>query len=468
MAKLVTKFKYYKPASKKNIGGLVKYIATREGVEKLYEVKENISVTKKQTEIIKDILERFPDSVQMLEYEDYIANPSAKNASEFIARALEDNAQNVLENTTYADYIATRPRVEKHGSHGLFSADDEDIILSKVSAELNTHTGNLWTMIVSLRREDAERLGYNNAYQWRDTLRKHTQELSDALKIPMSELKWYAAFHNESHHPHIHLIAYSTNAQRGYLSREGVRKMRSALGQDIFKDDLQHIYREQTERRDALKNDWKAMLDDIMERIDNGTYDNPVIEQKLILLSERLKATKSKKVYGYLQKDVKELIDSIVDKLAKDTRIAELYDLWYDKKYEILKTYTSDLPPKIPLSQNKEFKSIKNEIIREAMRIHGENGGSFSIRSQKEEQKKSEDKGGSKGGGSSHSYTHNGKQYYSQQRKPPSAVAVTSLFRNLANIFRDKIDNDDNGKSFIDKRQRREIEDKKNAEMTYT
>ena len=210
------------------------------------------------------------------------------------------------------------------------------------------------------------------------------------------------------------------------------------------------------------------MLDDIMDRIDNGTYDNPVIEQKLILLSERLKATKSKKVYGYLQKDVKELIDSIVDELAKDTRIAELYDLWYDKKYEILKTYTSDLPPKIPLSQNKEFKSIKNEIIREAMRIHGENGGSFSIRSQKEEQKKSEDKGGSKGGGSSHSYTHNGKQYYSQQRKPPSAVAVTSLFRSLANIFRDKIDNDDNGKSFIDKRQRREIEDKKNAEMTYT
>ena len=132
MAKLVTKFKYYKPASKKNIGGLVKYIATREGVEKLYEVKENISVTKKQTKIIEDILEHFPDSVQMLEYEDYMAKPTAKNASEFIARALEDNAHNVLENTTYADYIATRKGVEKHGSHGLFSGD-------------------------------AERLGYNNA-----------------------------------------------------------------------------------------------------------------------------------------------------------------------------------------------------------------------------------------------------------------------------------------------------------------
>ena len=139
--------------------------------------------------------------------------------------------------------------------------------------------------------------------------------------------------------------------------------------------------------------------------------------------------------------------------------------MWWEKKYEILKLYSNQMPPKIPLSENKEFKSIKNEIIREAMRIHGENVGSFSISSQKEEQEKSEDKGGSKGGGSSQTYTHSGKQYYSQQRKPPSAVAVTSLFRSLANIFRDKIDNDDNGKSFIDKRQRREIEDKKNAEM---
>ena len=160
-----------------------------------------------------------------------------------------------------------------------------------------------------------------------------------------------------------------------------------------------------------------------------------------MLLSERLKNTKAKKAYGYLQKDVKELIDSIVDELAKDARIAELYDLWYEKKYEILRTYSNDMLPKIPLSQNKEFKSIKNETIREAMRIHGENGGS------------------------SHSYTHNGKQYYSQQRKPPSAVAVTSLFRSLANIFRDRIDDGSRNKPMIDKRQRQEIEDKKNAEM---
>ena len=432
----------------------MKYIATRDGVEFCDESKQFAPTTKNQRKLIENILEQFPDSVQMLEYDDYIANPTVKNASEFITRALEDNAPTVMNNTTYADYIATRHRVEKHGSHGLFTDDDTEIILSKVSEEMNQHRGNFWTMIVSLRREDAERLGYNNAAQWKDTLRKHTAELSEALKIPMSELKWYAAFHNESHHPHIHLIAYSETPGIGYLTKKGVHNMRSALGQDIFKDDLQHVYREQTERRNRLKKDWKDLLEDIMKRIENGTYDNPIFEQKLIELSIRLSNTKAKKVYGYLQKDVKELIDSIVDELAKDERIAELYNLWYEKKYEILKTYTSELPPKIPLSENKEFKSIKNEIIREAIRIHNESGDTFRI----EPPKKSRDSDGA----STHSQ-HN----YSQQANKVSVVAVTRLFRNLATLFQDKIGGDgEKNLPVIDKRQKREIEDKKNAEIT--
>lgn len=454
MAKLVTKFRYYKPAEKRKIGGLMKYIATRDGVEFCDESKQFAPTTKNQRKLIEDILKQFPDSVQMLEYDDYIANPTVKNASEFIARVLEDNAPSVMNNTTYADYIATRPRVEKYGSHGLFTDDDTEIILSKVSEEMNQHTGNFWTMIVSLRREDAERLGYNNAAQWKDTLRKHTAELSEALKIPLSELKWYAAFHNESHHPHIHLIAYSKTPGIGYLTQKGVHDMRSALGQDIFKDDLQHVYREQTERRNRLKKDWKSMLEDIMKRIEDGTYDNPILEQKLIELSVRLSNTKAKKAYGYLQKDVKELIDSIVDELAKDERIAELYDLWYEKKYEILKTYTSELPPKIPLSENKEFKSIKNEIVHEAMRIHSEGGDTFRI----EPPKKSCDGGG----GSSHTQ-HN----HSHRMNKVSAVAVTRLFRSLATLFQDKIGGGgEKNLPVIDRRQKREIEEKRNAEIS--
>ena len=87
-----------------------------------------------------------------------------------------------------------------------------------MSDELNAHTGNVWTAIVSLRREDAERLGYDNGSRWRDMLRSQTQTLSENLKIPMSNLRWFAAFHNESYHPHVHMIVYSTDPTEGYLS----------------------------------------------------------------------------------------------------------------------------------------------------------------------------------------------------------------------------------------------------------
>ena len=239
-----------------------------------------------------------------------------------------------------------------------------------------------------------------------------------------------------------------------YLTKKGVHQMRSVLGQDIFKDDLQHIYQAQTVHRDALKKNWKSLLQDVMKQIERGNYDNPIVEQKLIELSERLSNTKAKKVYGYLQKDVKNLIDSIVDELAKDGRIAELYELWYEKKYEILKTYTADLPPKIPLSQNKEFKSIKNEIIRESMQIHSEGREAVSIDPLK--------KKGEYGKGTS--YT---KQQSSSQQKTVSALAVTRLFHHLARMLQNEIDDDEDQKiSMIDSRQKREIDEKRNAEMS--
>lgn len=454
MAKIVTKFRYYKPTEKRKIGGLMKYIATRDGVEKCDDSKQFAPSSKSQKKLIEDILEQFPDSAQMLEYDDYIAHPTVKNATEFISRALEDNAPSVINNTTYADYIATRPRVEKQGTHGLFTDADTEVILSRVSDEMNRHTGNFWTMIVSLRREDAERLGYNKASQWKETLGKHKKELAEALKIPLSELRWYAAFHNESHHPHIHLIAYSKTPGIGYLTKNGVHQMRSALAQDIFKDDLQHVYREQTARRNQLKKDWKSLLDDILMRIENGSYSNPIIEQKLLDLSLRLANTQAKKVYGYLQKDVKQLIDSIVDELAKDERIANLYEFWYEKKFEILKTYTNELPPKIPLSENKEFKSIKNEIIREAMRIHRETDTSIRIELPPKRQGNDNNPADS-------------QPQHSAHPKAVSAIAVTKLLRSLANLFQDKIGGDGEKKlSVIDKRQRREIDEKRNAEVS--
>lgn len=191
MAKLVTKFKYLKPYGrdgKRNRGGYAKYIATREGVEKIDDSRKHAPATMSQKELIGKILKDFPDSMQMLEYEDYMGQPTIGNASEFITRVLEDNAVDTMEKKTYADYIATRPRAERFGSHGLFTDEGMEVNLSKVSEDLNKHGGNVWTVIISLRREDAERLGYNNGNRWRDMLRTQTEALAANLKIPMETI----------------------------------------------------------------------------------------------------------------------------------------------------------------------------------------------------------------------------------------------------------------------------------------
>lgn len=370
MARLITKFKYLKPEDRKNVGGYAEYIATREGVEKIDESKRNAPATNKQKQLIKKILSDFPDSKSSLEYEDYLKEKTVGTASEFIIRALEENADEMLNTKTYADYIATRPRAERFGSHGLFTDDGVAVDLKKVSDELNAHTGNVWTAIVSLRREDAERLGFDNGSRWRDMLRSQAQTLSENLRIPMSNLRWFAAFHNESHHPHIHLIAYSINPNEGYLSEKGVMALRSSFAKDIFAQDLLCEYKKQTEHRDALKVQSREVLAELIAKINGGTYDNPQVEDLLQALAKRLAVTNGKKQYGYLRKDIKEIINSIVDELGKDERIAALYDLWYESKETALKVYSESQPERLPLSQNKEFKSVKNMVIAEAMKLN--------------------------------------------------------------------------------------------------
>ena len=368
MAKLVTKFKYLKPGSNA-AGKYIKYIATREGVERIDDSKKYAPATVKQKQFIEKMLLDFPDAAESLEYEDYIAKPNRINASELISRTMENNIDVIADSKTYADYIATRPRTQKFGSHGLFTDDGVAINLSKVSEELNNHNGNVWTMIVSLHREDAERLGFNRGERWRDMLRTQVEQLSTNLKIPMKNLRWYAAFHNESHHPHIHLIAYSVVENEGYLTKQGIERMRSSLASDIFQQDLISIYEKQAEHRREIKENSKDIMDKIISEINSGTYDNPLLEEKLLLLAEKLSRTSGKKVYGYLKADVKNLIDSIVDLIADDERVSKLYDLWYENKLSIIRTYTDEMPVKIPLSQNKEFKSVKNMIINQAMNI---------------------------------------------------------------------------------------------------
>lgn len=332
------------------------------------------------------------------------------------------------EKKTYADYIATRPRAEKIGSHGLFSDADREIRLSKVDEELNNYSGRVFTFIVSLRREDAVRLGFDHAQGWMDMLRAHTGELADSLRIPYHNLRWYAAFHNEGTHPHVHLMAYSANPKEGYLSNKGIGSLRSSLANDIFADELHNIFAEQTDIRDTLKKDWKELVTEYLSALHASTDPHTELQEKLLLLVEKLRNTKGKKVYGYLKKDVKDLIDSIVDLMAKDENIAKLYDLWWEKKCEALRTYYQNIPyEKPPLFQNKEFRSLKNGIIREVSKIIS-----------------------------------------AEHHRKVIASSATGLLGSLAGLFRDKIQKEDKKIYRADRRQEREEEQKRNAEFDMT
>lgn len=351
------------------MGGYARFIATREGVEKLDNSHRHAPATQKQKTLIEKILRDFPDTKGSHEYQDFQREQTVGNASEFISMAIEENLNAVANTKTYADYIASRPRAERFGSHGLFTDDGVEVRLSKVSRELNAYKGNVYTAILFLKREDAARLGFDHGTRWRDFLRGQTQTLSENLKIPMDHLRWYAAFHNEGYHPHVHLIAYSTVTGEGHLSTQGVEKMRSAFAREIFSQELLFTYQQQTQYRDRLREQGRESISEIVAKINAGEYQNPRIEELLVQLSDRLSRTTGKKVYGYLKPDVKAIVDQIVAELAGDENIRKLYDLWYEQREDVLRTYTDTFPERIPLEQNKEFKSIRNAVIQEALKI---------------------------------------------------------------------------------------------------
>lgn len=351
------------------MGGYARYIATREGVEKLDDSHRHAPATKKQQALIERILRDFPEIKGSQEYEDFLREQTVGNASEFISMAIEENLDAVANTKTYADYIATRPRAERFGSHGLFADEGVEVQLCKVSQELNAYKGNVYTVILSLKREDAARLGFDSGSRWRDFLRGQTQTLSENLKIPMDHLRWYAAFHNEGHHPHVHLIAYSAVPGEGHLSKQGMEDMRSVFARDIFSQELLFTYQQQTEYRDRLREQGRESISDIVAQINAGTYRNPRIEDLLLQLADRLSRTTGKKVYGYFKADVKTIVDQIVAELAGEENIKKLYDLWYGQREDVLRTYTDTFPERIPLEQNKEFKSIRNAVIQKALKI---------------------------------------------------------------------------------------------------
>ena len=368
-SQIIVTSRYIKSGTKKTKtkrSNYTKYIATRESVEK--RPQNNTPVTKNQTQLINDLLTEFPKAKQLLEYEDYIANPTAENASELISTIIERYADVLGNRRNFVGYMAMRPGAEKRGEHGLFNDSDKPIDLNAVADEVANHPGNIWTHVMSLRCEDAVRLGYTNSDMWRELVKRHIADIAKAQNIPLANLKWYAAFHNTTHHPHIHLIVYSTNPKQGYLTKQGIEKIRSVFANDIFQDDLKSIYQQQTLTRDELKVLSENQMKQLLSQIGSGTVDEKLVKA-IEKLHGQLQTVKGKKVYGYLPKEVKQTVNEIFSMLSDDENIKQIYEKWCELENLKHKTYT--LKPKTfpPLTENKEFRPVKNMIIRTVLKM---------------------------------------------------------------------------------------------------
>ena len=369
MSQLIVTSRYLKSGNQKNKTkrrNYTKYIATRETVEIRSQkfVDRNANATKNQKQLINDLINDFPESKRYLEYEDYEREPTIENAGELISTIVERNADVVGNRQNFVGYMAMRPGVEKRGSHGLFNEKDEPIILNQAANEIAEHKGNVWSHVVSLRREDAVRLGYDNSDAWRELVKRHISDIAKAQNIPLCNLKWYAAYHDTTHHPHIHLLVYSTNPKQGFLTKAGIDQIRSAFANDIFHDDLQSIYQEQTLSRDELKAVSKTEFESIVRKIHQGGFDNSQLENLILKLNYQLQNVRGKKVYGYLPPDVKKTVNNIFSELAKDENIRQLYEKWCSLERLKCKTYTQKEKELPVLTDNKVFQPVRNMIIR--------------------------------------------------------------------------------------------------------
>lgn len=375
MPKIIFTSRYIKNPARAGAGKLVRYMGTREGVEKLPGGIDQKPATKKQKDLIRACIAAFPEAMEYPEFGAYAKKFTKSAATEFINAFIERNADWINGIKKLVSYMGERPGVEKLGRHGLFSQTDDKIDIDAAADEISNHEGILWTHVVSLRREDAERLGYNNAGVWKNLVSRNVLQIAEAHKIDPSQLQWYAAFHNTTHHPHMHLMVYSKDKKQGYLTKKAIENMRGMFANDIFRNERLHLFTLQTKMRDEVKQEVKDRLDELLRQ---SQIDMPCADKMHELfekLTEQLKNHQGKMSYGYMAKSIKETVDAIVVELAKDSRVAEFYAEWNIINREKLSTYYDKPEPDIPLEENKEFRSIKNSVIKAAvlmMKISGQ------------------------------------------------------------------------------------------------
>ena len=369
MPKIIVASRYLKPASQGTRSNLVKYIATRETVQKYSPKKKDMPVTENQQQLIFELLKINSDGKKLPEYSDYLKNPSKENASELFSELLEQSADMIADKEILVKYVAERPGVEKIGKHGLFSDSDYEIVLSQAQKNISEHQGNVWSHVISLTREDAERLGYTTPEMWRNLIMRHTDDIAKAQNIRLENLRWYAAFHNTAHHPHIHLLVYSTDIKEGFVTENGFEQIKSALANDIFHNELYQVYENQTAVRDKIRSETESMIKNHLSELQNNNQFDPQLEQLVLKLQTQLRNSKGKKVYGYLQPSVKKTVDQIVSQLAQNPVLKKMYEEWCALEQQKYETYTSAVQKFPPLEENKVFKPIKNAVIRTVLEM---------------------------------------------------------------------------------------------------
>ena len=478
MARLIFISPYLKGGQGKTaLSRRTNYIATRDGVERIKSDRGEQPAGKKQRTLILRLLEAYPQMMELGEYEDYLRAQTADTAADLIDRALEQFVTAEDQRENYLDYVAHRPGVQKEGDHGLWDRNGKVQNLSEAVEEVANHEGNVWTPVVSLRREDAERLGYTNAENWRALVNACSKEIADGYKIAPENLRWYAALHEKEKHVHIHLIVFSDNPKEGYLTKQGIRDIKSAFASRIFEQDLLQVYERKTEYRNELQRSAEREMAELIFEMETGTVRNKKLEQLTEELAQRLQNTKGRKVYGYLPPQVKRIVDAIVDELSRDKRVAAAYSLWQEMQDEVCRTYSVTLPERLPLSRQKEFKPVRNMVIREALKLSEE---AHEIEEAEPEDEAEPEKGEVPDTKETAAPDTNPKaeqrqahpsgshkaEYKTEQKErlTPTGAAVVRMLHHMGRIFRDNAVTDATHRGMqIDRKRRKQLQEKRIA-----
>ena len=454
-------------SNSKHLSYLVRYIATREGVSHLPVAERKLQETEKQTQLIAQLLRDFPMAKKQFEYEDYLGSPTRENANDFILTVLEQNLNQLAKRQNYVDYIGHRPGVAVLETNGLFDGTGRKLVVSQVQKEIAKHHGAVWTPVISLQREDAHAMGLESPESWRAMLSSCAADLAKAYKIKPEHLRWYAAFHDNSHHPHVHMILYSTDPTEGFLTKQGITQIKSVLAQRIFPNQLQELYIADTKQRDALKTEARVRYLELIEQMSVGTLKNDHIETLTIRLAEKLAVRGGKLQYGYLQPPVKAMVDEIVDELSKDPRISEAYRLWFEIRTDILSTYRDDASEIPLLSTQKEFKPVRNMVVAEAAKLIGHNFTSEDFVQGEPTEAKKQDALGVELNTSPHQsggQTIGTQLPITQQKESPSVISsATRLLRQMSHIFQNSMPPAGQDRIQIDKKLRQKLRQKKIA-----